>query len=281
MTTIHKPRMRVLDVTMPNGKAAYVGIFRKFTGEALPFVEGLVAVERFNGSHGTHLALISNPVSQALLAVHSNIDALLACCSYPLRTFAGHDKRGIRLKSEIVSTEGEHLPRVILPTKQHRGRTALLHVIGLRSADIKKDGNDLVVDVPEKRLVAVPIRMKPKEGEAGRDKLPDFSYVGPLFQNVYVQEHGEAYLDTNHLRIYSISDNRNTFGVLVEIPEVDLAKFQLITRSRHLSFFAVLDVQRHIVVSVNHIRTKTGGAFVTFDPMLEFDSLARTGTDSR
>ena len=284
MTLTHKPRMRILDVQMPGGKTVHVGIFRRFSGQALPFVEGLEAVQKFNEKHGTHLALVSRPVSKELLKIPANCDALMVCCSYPTSDFVGHARRGNILRSEIAYKSEFRLPRVVMLTKQHKGSDALLYVKGLTIADIQRDGRNWVIDVPEDRLVAVPISTETKDGEIQRSKIPPFTYVGPLFHNVWIKDYGAVYFEGGSvIRLWPISSPRNVFGVVVEIPELDMARIHVMRRSVHPREFAVWDVRSGVQDWITYVHVKSGGAFVTFESMPEWNqpNFGRTGTDSR
>jgi len=198
--------------------------------DAHPLVEG------FNAEHGTSLTVISHKVADVALNVGETWRSLPA---FAVDASIAYETHGTKLGKEIVfSSEGE--PRVVLATGKYKGeRDVALVTLGVSSADFKKDGDSLVLDIPENRLVVVPNFPGPdgwymphsetgvphgKEVEESSDarylyRLNDSSYVGLLVRG----GSGNCYDGRNVLADYLAS---NRFGVVAEAPEGDAAKIQ-------------------------------------------------------
>lgn len=112
-------------------------------------------VENLNTRHETGLKLLDSNAANFMFLL--NLDPFVVNASI------AYERPGTRLGKEIVSTaQGE--PRVVLATGKYEGeKDVALVSLGLRSADFKKDGTSVVLDIPESRLTPVQ-DFAPKEG---------------------------------------------------------------------------------------------------------------------
>jgi hypothetical protein len=193
-------------------------------------------VEAFNAEHGTNLAVVSHKVADVACTVGDTWRSLPA---FAVDASIAYEKPGTRLGSEIVfSVEGE--PRVVLATGKFKGeKDVALVTLGVSAADFKKDGDSLVLDIPENRLVVVPDFPGPdglymphsetgvphgKKAEGNPDarylyRLNDSSYLGLLVR-------GGNWGDSDGRDVGAIYQASDRFGVVAEVPEGDAAKIQ-------------------------------------------------------
>jgi hypothetical protein len=155
-----------------------------------------------------------------------------------------YEKPGTKLGEEIVfSLEGE--PRVVMKTGRYEGeKVVALVTLGLRTKDFKKDGNSVVLDVFEDRLVPVPNfpatsgwymphnRTGVPHGSEVEES-PDArylhkwgisSYVGPLFREVDA--------DGCNLRQYVVAFSKASwkYAVVAEVPGQETAKIEALLK---------------------------------------------------
>ena len=114
--------------------------------EAHPLVEG------FNAEHGTNLKVVSYNVADVAETVGETWRSLSA---YAVDASIAYEKLGTKLGKEIVfAAEGE--PRIILETGKYKGeKDVALVAQGLSSADFKREGNSIFLDIKDDRLVVV------------------------------------------------------------------------------------------------------------------------------
>ncbi len=122
--------------------------------DAHPLVEG------FNREHGTNLTVISHKVADVAQTVGETWRSLPN--PYAVDASIAYEKPGTKLGKEIVFAAeeepgAEREPRVVLATGKFQGEKDIALVVqGLSSADFKKDGNSITLDIPENRLIVVP-----------------------------------------------------------------------------------------------------------------------------
>lgn len=208
-------------------------------------------VERINTELGTRLTVISHKAADVAFTILPTDFSLLpyAC---PVDASIAFERPGTRLGREIVNYE--HNPRVVLATGKYRGELDVaLVALGLSPVDFKKDGDSIVLDIPESRLIAVPNFPRtegwymPHEqtgvpnGDRIREDFTEFYEYRPRYLNrttdsPYV---GLVTRDqipkrgTHHYGVFRSGDNINVYydpasqvGVAAEVPERDVAKIQ-------------------------------------------------------
>lgn len=195
-------------------------------------------VETFNKENGTGLKVVSHKVAGVALTVG---DTWMSLPLFPVDTSIAYEKPGTRLDKEIVFS-AENEPRVVLATGKFKGeRDVALVSLGLTSADFVKDGNSIVLAIPDNRLILVPNLPGsdgwymlheqtgvPHGGRVGASqntgylrRLNDSSYLGLLVRFGYFN--GRQF-------IYAYCRPSSRFGVVVEVPDADIAKIEEILR---------------------------------------------------
>jgi hypothetical protein len=141
-----------------NGRKVTVGELRKFDG--IPLLEIPALIKGVNTENGTNFRLIDPLVADFLLnmtkAGNKYLDDIGDAFPSPVNLGIGYEKPGVKLSAEIVfSAEGE--PKVLLPTGRYNGEKGIALVVPeLTADDIKREGNEIIIDVPDSRLVVVP-----------------------------------------------------------------------------------------------------------------------------
>lgn len=206
-------------------------------------------VKRFNAQYRTDLRMIRPGVADFLLRRARSYPALLNF-TFPTGAAIAYEGPGKALGEEIAYTTRydltgkarEGAPRVILPTGGYEGKEGIaLVVLDLTADDMKKDGKDIRIEVPDSRLVVVP-GFPSRTGMADRymqhpettiphgermpqeDRNPDCRYlyradgpyVGPISRN------GEVQPDYRRNEVYA--GGSPVEGIVVEIPEEDQGK---------------------------------------------------------
>jgi hypothetical protein len=198
--------------------------------DAHPLVEG------FNSEHGTKLTVVSHNVADA---AHVG-DTWRSLPVFAVDASIAYEKPGIKLGKEVIfATQRE--PRVVLATgnlKDEKG--VALVALGVTSADFKKDGSSIILDIPESRLIVVPnfpgsdgwymphVETGVPHGEkANKSKdarylyrLNDSSYVGLLVCMGHYGNYGSRRGVGANFRA------SNRFGVVAEVPEKDVPKIE-------------------------------------------------------
>jgi hypothetical protein len=137
------------------GKDVTVGVLRLFS-HRVPLFDAHRKVEDFNGEHNTSFKVISPRVADHLLNKTANYGVVAAAFPSPVDAAIGYEKPGCALEDEIVFTLPNDV-RVILPAGRYKGEKGIaLVVLGLGSADFRSDGANIMIDVAEDRLIAVP-----------------------------------------------------------------------------------------------------------------------------
>lgn len=197
--------------------------------DAHPLVEG------FNAEHGTDLTVVSHKVADVAQTVG---DTWRSLPDYVVDASIAYETPGTRLGTEIVFA-AENEPRVVLATGKFKGeKDVALVALDVTSADFKKDGNSIMLDIPESRLVVVPKFPGPdgwymphaetgvphgRKVDQSTDarylyRLNDSSYVGLLVRG------GDVYCDGQC--VGALCGASDGLGVVVEVPEGDVAKIE-------------------------------------------------------
>ncbi len=223
-----------------NGKPITVGVLRKFNDrERIPLLEAPGAVKAVNAEYGTNLRLISHRALNHLLTKTDNRREIREVFPCPAGEGLTYEKPGTKLGDQIVfAEEGE--PRVILSTGKYKGEKGIALVVPeLTADDIQKDGKDIVIAVPDTRLVIVQ-NFPSEDGwympheETG---IPNGTLVGYSEEARFLRRRNSSYVglpvrgDYNYDddgRQYVVADYgpSNSRGVAVEVPEGDAAKIE-------------------------------------------------------
>ncbi len=193
-------------------------------------------VEHFNADHGTNLKVVSHEAADAALTSgvtwtgiqDSVIDAAIA-----------YEAPFTRLGKQVVFTPRNE-PSVVLATGRYQGEEGIaLVALGLSSADFKREGNSIILDIDDSRLIPVPEfpivsgchLPHPETGVPHRDqaamsgearaivRLDGSPYVGLLVR----------YCDISGAIRYSVSalcPPSTKIGVVVEVPDGDVPRIE-------------------------------------------------------
>lgn len=195
-------------------------------------------VETFNAEHGTGLTVVSHRMADAALTTGRTLERP-RLPEFAVDAAIAYEKPRTPLGTHIAFSFGDK-PRVVLPTHMYAGEHDIaLVVMGLSPADFKKERGFLVLDIPERRLIAindfppkngwhmpdsrtgVPHGTKAEIGSAPRDlNRLDSSYVGLLVRS------GCGF---NRL-VSAFYTSSARFGVVAEVPEGDVAKIEALRR---------------------------------------------------
>ncbi len=191
-------------------------------------------VEGFNREHGTNLTVISHKVADVAQSVGETWRSLPN--PYAVDASIAYEKPGTKLGKEVVfSADGN--PRVVLATGKFQGeKDVALVVQGLSSADFKKDGNSITLDIPESRLILVPDFPSsdtwymphaetgvPHGKKVARSsdarylyRLEKSSYVGLLVRLDVYANWGQG--------VYAYYRSSYSLGAVAEVPVLDIPK---------------------------------------------------------
>ena len=142
---IHGKEMLRVNV---NGQPKILVVLRGNNSTGLFGVHPLV--DGFNAENGTKLKVVSHAVADVACTIGDTWRSLPV---FPVDASIAYEKPGVKLGKEIVfSAEGES--KVVLATGKYKGESDVaLVTLGVTSADFKKDGNSLVLDIPENRAL--------------------------------------------------------------------------------------------------------------------------------
>lgn len=114
------------------------------------------AVESFNSVHGTALRVVPPDVADFALNAGETWRSLAQCFSFSVDASIAYEKPGARFGEEVVcSLAGE--PRVVLATGKYEGeKDVALAAFGLSAKDFRKEGNRVVLDISDDRLIPIP-----------------------------------------------------------------------------------------------------------------------------
>ncbi len=195
-------------------------------------------VESFNAAHGTALRVVPPDVADVALNAGESWRSLAPCFSFAVDASIAYEKPGTRLGEEIVcSLAGE--PRVALATGKYAGeKNIALAAIGLSAKDFRKEGNGIVLDISDDRLIpipdfpaqsgwytphdltGVPHGKEVEEGPAARylQRWGNSSYAGLLVREVDAEGCDlRQYVDANSKASWKRA-------VVAEVPERDAGK---------------------------------------------------------
>ncbi len=218
-----------------NGKPITVCVLRKFN-DRIPLLETPGAVKATNAEYGTNFRLISHRALNHLLTKTSNWKEVREVFPCVAGEGLAYEKSGTKLGNQIVfAEEGE--PRVIISTGKYKGEKGIALVVPeLTADDIQRDGKDIVIAVPEARLVVVP-DFPSEDGwhmphaETG---IPNGKEVGHSDEARYLWRRDSSYVGLP-VRNGNYGDRQyvvagygpsNGLGVAVEVPEGDAAKIE-------------------------------------------------------
>ncbi len=208
-------------------------------GESTRLFDAHPLVEGFNAEHRTGLSVVSHKVADAALNDRKTWRSLRA---FPVDASIAYEKPGTELGNEIVSSIGG-APRVVLATGRFKGeRDVALVALGLSAKDFKKDGNSVVLDISEDRLILVPNFPGPDgwylpheptgvphgvEESASPDarclyRSSNSPYVGVLVRGA------NGFYDRDY--VYALYWASGRFGVVAEVPEADVAKIMALLK---------------------------------------------------
>lgn len=213
-------------------------------------------IESLNQEHGTNLKVISHRVADIALNFGKSYKCLPA---FAVDASIAYEKPGKKLGKEIVffASDGS---KVVLATGKYKGeRDVALVALGVTSADFKRGGNSLVLDIPDSRLIVVPnfpgsdgwymphletgipygenVHISSKARYLWR--LNDSSYVGLSVRGYY-----DSYIPTNkHGVLLRCNMPSVRLGVVAEVPDADFAKIQsLISASAQTAAKTVVEL---------------------------------------
>lgn len=200
-------------------------------------------VDRFNEEHRTQLRVVPHSVSDIIVnfaSWRSRIDLP----AFATDTMIAYEKPGTPLGKEIVfSVDGEL--KVVFATGKFEGEKDIA-LVALRvfSRDFKKDGNSLVLDVGEPRLIAVPnfpsssgtYALHPKTGiPYGANISPSsFSWQDHVYTTRYFQRSPGSYVGLltrcsapfGQGAIAAGILSSDKLGVVVEVHTADVTKIR-------------------------------------------------------
>ncbi|MBU0532746.1 hypothetical protein KKB44_04595 [Candidatus Micrarchaeota archaeon] len=138
-------------------RPVFIGALRRFADKnCVPLLETPLLLKRFNEEHGTNLTLLDPHIADFLINRTLKWVDVREAFPSPIGMAIGYEKPGKKLGAEIVHTS-EEMPRAILPTGRYKCEKGIaLVVTNLTADDIKKDGKDVRIDVPDDRLIVVP-----------------------------------------------------------------------------------------------------------------------------
>ena len=191
------------------GKETIVGLLRRFKDdEKLTAIEAHRLIAAINAKFGTNIRLIRPGVADFLFNKTSNWKEVEEGFPSPTHADIAYEKLGNPLGAEIIYAP-EDEPRLIVPTGKYKGEKDIaLVLMNLTINDFKLDGNDLLIDVPDSRIV--PVRDFPRKNgwhmphaettvphgdmveysvDARYLRRLDFSYAGALVRGVVVFEY--------------------------------------------------------------------------------------------
>jgi hypothetical protein len=221
------------------GGAINLGILRT-TAEKFPMFGIHPIVEQLNRAAGTSMRVISAALADWVLNDRDNWRILVPCAPFLVNAVIGYEEAGCKLKAWIIFECGGG-SRVALPTGKYEGQDSIALIAqGLHSADFKKDGYDIVIDVPDSRLVAVPA-FPPESGDwhmpyldtgipHGKAGVPSADTRRPYrLPGAYVGIFGRGYNDLcgDRRDVYLSYGPSDLFGAVVEISEEDVKKMSM------------------------------------------------------
>jgi len=138
-----------------NRKPVVVGVLKKFWAPG-PLIEAPSAVREFNREHRINAKLIRPTTAECLLVKTSKWGEVRSAFPSPVGMIIAYEKPEKKFGSEVVfETGGE--PRVVIATGRFKGeKNIALVAMDITADDLFKDGNDVIVSVPKKRIVVVP-----------------------------------------------------------------------------------------------------------------------------
>ncbi|MBU0527540.1 hypothetical protein KKE92_03610 [Candidatus Micrarchaeota archaeon] len=201
-------------------------------------------VEAFNALHGTNLRVVPHDVADVALNVGETWRSLASCFGFVVDASIAYEKPGTKLGEEIVfSLEDE--PRVVLATGKYEGEEDIaLVTLGLSAKDFKKDGNSVVLDISDDRLIPVP-NFPSNSGwymPHNRTGIPHGREVGESRDARYLNKWNRSYVgllvrqvdaDGCNLRQYADVYSKASWkhAVVAEVSERDAAKIEALLDS--------------------------------------------------
>lgn len=222
----------------------------------LPLSQIHSRIRDFNAEHGSGVRLIRPLVADFLFA-RLESTALPIEFRFPTDAAIAYEAPGTALgkkiayttgsvKYESVLVDGQYRivdrrtegPRIILPTGKYEGEKGIALVApGLSSDDFKTMENDIVIDVPDSRLIAVPAFpeknacYRPHSGTSVPSGAETNCGAGTLFLFrkkgacvCPIARDGLAEME-DYLRHNLYADSGPVDGIVVEVPEKDLGLF--------------------------------------------------------
>lgn len=236
------------------GKPATIGVLRSCDENGRPpLLKILRLIRATNSEYGTSLRLAGNRALDHLLTSsckakdlrlenvlgrnrHRNYNEIQEVFPCVTGEAATYEKPGTKFGKQVVFAEKDG-PRLIFPTWGYEGEEGIaLVALGLTTRDIKKDGKDIILSVPESRLIVVPDfpsengwhMPHPETGIPHGQKVHcsiksrelyrlNSSYVGLPYRS-----------NSSHYTALFVHLDRpfGGFGIAVEVPEEDAAKIE-------------------------------------------------------
>lgn len=199
-------------------------------------------VEEFNKRYGLHLKVVSHKAADAALSGGETWRSLPA---FPVDAAIAYERPATKMGKEIVFSS-MFSKKVILATGKYEGeRDLALVALGLRASDFKADGGSIVLEIPDKRLIAVRQFTgvqgwgMPHAGTGvpcGKERTgSDARYIwGTGYESAYVGliVRGIRDLACHRQVVYAASTPEPTsYGVVAEVPERDLKKVNALLSS--------------------------------------------------
>jgi hypothetical protein len=138
-----------------DGKPVIVGVLRKY--DSIKVMEAPMLIKSFNEGNGTNVRLIRPTTAECLLVKTGNTRQIRDAFPSPVDMAIAYEKPKKQIGDTVVfAAKGE--PRVILATTgdAQGERDVAILVPDITAEDVKREGNDYVIEVPQSRLVVVP-----------------------------------------------------------------------------------------------------------------------------
>jgi len=228
------------------GKPTTVGVLREGTFKHRISLRRVpAALKTANQVHKTNLKLVRNLVMEHIFSEYELWKQVSRgfCC--PVRELAAYARPGGKLESHIIFWDVLDKGRLIVPTGEFQSESDIaLVLLEIPGEKLQKDGRDFGLDFADANWIDVPDfpaetgwyllhgksgiphgEQKPDEFEGARALWRrEHAYEGPIVRGGY------AYGSFAHAININADTGRVGGGILVEIPEADLAKIEAPTK---------------------------------------------------
>jgi hypothetical protein len=241
-------KLRMRTTIIPH-RCFFTGVLRRY--DSTKVIEAPSVVKSFNEENGTSVRLIRPTHADYLLVEVDSWREVLSAFSSPVDMVIAYKKPNQKIGDAVVfADEGE--PRVILATTGNaKGeKDVAILVPDITADDVKREGNDYVIEVPQSRLVVVP-DFPAENGWYKSYKNTTVPYgttvsserFTPLWRDTKVRylyrRDDESYVNLLvrstylcHRCIEAIDRPSRRLGVAVEVSEGDVAKINSNNKTR-------------------------------------------------